>query len=190
MTLYRHSSIGVDVLTSISVVLSLGRQVSISVHLSCNHQQNLESQVLLLDRDSNQLLLLLRHLYTHLPGDAAITLATEQRDLHVKHLMKLISAELCEKKRQARAVVAAGKVGIPPTGLPQPGTALGAVGVKDSNGSSPEVMKRESEEFAEQQRLYHHSRTQHVGREAVSKFEVAVQNCETETDTAVAKFKL
>lgn len=106
--------------------------------------------------------------------------------------MKLISAELCEKKKQARAVVAAGKVGVPPTGLPQPGTALelGAVSAKDSNGSSPEVTKRESEEFAERQRLYRHSRTQHVGREAVAKFEAAVQNCETETDTLVAKFKL
>ena len=106
--------------------------------------------------------------------------------------MKSISAELCEKKRQARAVVAAGKGGKASTGLPQQRTSMevDTVGVEVKDGSDPEVLKCEGEEFAERQRLYHLSQAKCVGREDVAKFEAAVLDCETETDVAMAKFNL
>ena len=145
---------------------------------------------------------MLRHLDTHLPDDASITLATGQRDSsEVERLTKLMSAELCEKKRRARAVVEAQKKalslpgGVHTTGLQQqertaPEWDPASATVGDKGGLDPEAVKRESAEFAERQRLYRLSRTNRVGSEDVAKFEVAVQDFETETDVAVAKFRL
>ncbi|XP_076452396.1 uncharacterized protein LOC143288027 [Babylonia areolata] len=169
--------------------------------------------VLVFARDSNQLLLLLRHLYAHLPDDATITLVpTSHLDLtsDPRPLVRLLSAQLTARRRHARALLN------PPVHGPDeklavvenPQTAaeeeeearvVGTRGERmmtagtnapTKSGSTPEnLIQSEREAFAEQKRLYQRRQWRVVGREEVAEFRAAVQETEREVDMAVAEVK-
>ena len=133
-------------------------------------------------RDHNQLLLLLRHLYTHLPDDASITLATvHHTDSRLQGLMSALSTLLSERKGQARKLVSAQKNTV---GGHTRAPALDPDEEIDSRQISS--LQREREQFLEWQKQYHQSQEGCVSGEEVARFASSVNQCQMETDMAMA----
>ncbi|XP_070205186.1 uncharacterized protein [Littorina saxatilis] len=182
----------------------LGQYVASSSAPECLRSVRVQSQgflplpqraarILVFVRDSNQLLLVIRHLYSNLPDDASITLVTEQRDTELQDLMQLMSAELREKKKRAKDIMYAQKAAQKTkadTAHQENTDASGETSTKDRLGSKPERVKLEAEEFAERQRLYRESQGSRVKSEHVGKYLAVIEDSETLTDVAMAKLNL
>ncbi|KAL8615749.1 hypothetical protein ACOMHN_040244 [Nucella lapillus] len=153
------------------------------------------ASVVLFARDSNQLLLLLRHLYTHLPEDATVTLAREDPDTTVRHLVKLLTAQLSDRKTQAQALLETHQPPSDPSSNQPTITDTSRMAtdkcVSGESSASERATQDQVEEFAEMQHQYRQNQSRSaVGEEDVGRFKAVVTGCERETDMALAKVKL